>query len=130
MNRQQDVQTPIPRTIPETGVTIAKWLPRSRAGVPGGLQETGAFHTRFSHVPIPDAALVPGTSARKRGALPRLALQAPPSETVGREDTPEERRKLGSAVGAVMSELGVRLLHPVYRNHPSLVPDQLRGEIL
>ncbi len=42
-------------------------------------------------------------------------------EAVGREDTAEERRKLGSAVGAVMSELGGRLLHPVYRNHPSLV---------
>lgn len=86
MNHQQAAQKTIPETIPETGVTIAKRLPRSRAGVPGGLQETGAFHTRFSHVPIPDAALVPGTSARKRGALPRLALQAPPSETVGREE--------------------------------------------
>jgi hypothetical protein len=51
-------------------------------------------------------------------------------EAVGREDTAEERRKLGRAVGAVMAELGVSLLHPVYRNHPSLVPDQLRGDIL
>ena len=44
--------------------------------------------------------------------------------------TAEERRTLGRAVGSVMAELGVRLLHPVFRNHPSLVPDQLRGEIL
>lgn len=42
----------------------------------------------------------------------------------------EGYEKLLRAVAHVASELGERLLYPVYRAHPSLVPEQLRGEIL
>ena len=41
----------------------------------------------------------------------------------------EDHAKLLRAVGYLASELGDRLLHPIYRKHAALVPDELRGDI-
>ena len=48
-----------------------------------------------------------------------------------RSDEPAaERQKFQRSVGHVAADLGERLLYPIYRNHPLLVPEQLRGELL
>lgn len=41
-----------------------------------------------------------------------------------------EYEKLLRAIGEISAALGETLLYPVYRRHASLVPEQLRGEIL
>jgi len=50
--------------------------------------------------------------------------------TAEKNEAPEEHKKLTSAVGRVVWELGNDLLYPVYRRHQELVPEQLRGELL
>ena len=46
-----------------------------------------------------------------------------------RSDEPAaEHQKFQRSVGHVAADLGERLLYPIYRNHPLLVPEQLRGE--
>jgi hypothetical protein len=42
----------------------------------------------------------------------------------------EEHRKFKRAVASIAIHLGEDLLSPVYRRHPSLVPDELKGELL
>jgi hypothetical protein len=42
----------------------------------------------------------------------------------------EENRKVKLAVGAVLYELGERLLFPVFRRHKELIPEELKGELL
>ncbi len=44
-------------------------------------------------------------------------------------EPPEDHAKFLRAVGYMASELGDRLLYPIYRRHPELVPDDLRGDI-
>ena len=41
-----------------------------------------------------------------------------------------EHGKFELAVGHVVANLGDRFLYPVYRRHPDLVPDELKGELL
>jgi hypothetical protein len=41
-----------------------------------------------------------------------------------------EHAKFQRALGEVAANLGERLLYPIYRNHASLVPPELRGELL
>ena len=41
----------------------------------------------------------------------------------------EDHAKFLQAVGHVAYELGERLLHPIYRRHAALVPDELRGDV-
>ncbi|MDR7152472.1 hypothetical protein J2W49_004448 [Hydrogenophaga palleronii] len=45
-------------------------------------------------------------------------------------EPPEEHAKLLRTVADVAAHLGDKVLYPVYRRHPSLIPEQLRGEIL
>ena len=42
----------------------------------------------------------------------------------------DEHKKFKWAVGAILWELGVHLLYPVYRRHKDLIPDDLKGELL
>jgi len=42
----------------------------------------------------------------------------------------DEHKKFKRAIGAILWELGVHLLHPVYRRHKDLIPDELKGELL
>ena len=44
-------------------------------------------------------------------------------------EPPEEHAKFLGAVGYLASELGDKLLYPIYRRHSALVPDDLRGDI-
>ena len=44
-------------------------------------------------------------------------------------EPPEDHAKFLRAVGYLASELGDRLLYPIYRRHSALVPDELRGDI-
>lgn len=48
----------------------------------------------------------------------------------GNTEPAEEHKKFTGAIGAVLVELGNRLLYPVYRRHKGLVPDELKGELL
>jgi len=45
-------------------------------------------------------------------------------------EPPSEHAKFQRAYGEVLADLGDRLLYPIYRNHPSLVPPELKGELL
>lgn len=49
---------------------------------------------------------------------------------VKESESESEYLKFRRAVGHVAAELGERFLYPVYRNHPSLVPPELKGELL
>jgi hypothetical protein len=42
----------------------------------------------------------------------------------------EEHQKFKRAVGNAIVDLGEHLLSPVYRRHPELVPEAIRGELL
>jgi hypothetical protein len=42
----------------------------------------------------------------------------------------EEHRKFTRAVGDMAVDLGEHLLSPVYRRHPHLVPEDMKGELL
>jgi hypothetical protein len=42
----------------------------------------------------------------------------------------EEHKKFKRAVGHAIADLGEHLLSPVYRRHPKLVPETMRGELL
>ena len=42
----------------------------------------------------------------------------------------DELRKFRRAVGHMASDLGDHLLHPIYRRHANLVPQDVRGELL
>jgi hypothetical protein len=42
----------------------------------------------------------------------------------------DEHNKFVHAVGAVICEIGDRLLFPVYRRHKELIPDNFKGELL
>lgn len=44
-------------------------------------------------------------------------------------EPPEDHAKFLRAVGYLASELGDRLLYPIYRKHSALVPEDLRGDI-
>jgi hypothetical protein len=44
-------------------------------------------------------------------------------------EPPEDDAKFLRAVGYLASELGDRLLYPIYRKHSALVPEDLRGDI-
>jgi hypothetical protein len=45
-------------------------------------------------------------------------------------ETADEHRKFKRAVGHILADLGEHLLSPVYRRHPELVPEAMRGELL
>jgi hypothetical protein len=45
-------------------------------------------------------------------------------------ETTEEHLKFKRAIGNVVTDLGDHLLRPVWRRHPNLVPDSMRGELL
>lgn len=45
-------------------------------------------------------------------------------------ETPEEHNKFKHAIGHVVVDLGEHFLRPVWRRHPNLVPDSMRGERL
>ena len=47
-----------------------------------------------------------------------------------KKEPPEEYRKLGLAIATVAWEIGQNFLHPIYRRHKQLMPDELKGEIL
>jgi hypothetical protein len=47
-----------------------------------------------------------------------------------RTEPAAERTKLAQAVGRVSMELGDSLLYPIYRRHPELIPERLKGELL
>lgn len=42
----------------------------------------------------------------------------------------EEHQRFTSAVGRVVYEVGESFLYPIYRRHPELMPDDLKGELL
>jgi hypothetical protein len=42
----------------------------------------------------------------------------------------DEHKKITRAVGTVLYEHGVQLLYPVYRRHKTLIPEELKGELL
>jgi len=42
----------------------------------------------------------------------------------------DEQKKIALSIGYVLTELGDRLLYPIYRRHKELVPDELKGELL
>lgn len=42
----------------------------------------------------------------------------------------DELRKFKRAVGHMAGDLGDHLLHPIYRRHANLVPEDVRGELL
>jgi len=44
--------------------------------------------------------------------------------------TEEEHRRFTSAVGRVSYEVGESFLYPIYRRHPELIPEGLKGELL
>jgi hypothetical protein len=44
--------------------------------------------------------------------------------------TEEEHRRFTSAVGRVSYEVGASFLYPIYRRHPQLIPEDLKGELL
>jgi len=45
-------------------------------------------------------------------------------------ESPEEHKKFKRAVGNAIIDLSEHLRSPVYRRHPDLVPDEMRGELL
>jgi len=45
-------------------------------------------------------------------------------------EPPDEHKKLATAVGHVIYQIGQHLLHPVFRRHKELIPDELKGELL
>ena len=45
-------------------------------------------------------------------------------------ETPEEHNNFKRAIGNVVVDLGEHFLRPVWRRHPNLVPDSMRGELL
>jgi len=47
-----------------------------------------------------------------------------------RIESAEEHRKVTLAIGAVLYELGERLLYPIFRRHKSLIPEEMKGELL
>lgn len=49
------------------------------------------------------------------------------SETV---ELPDEHERFKRAIGNVVADIGDHFLRPVWRRHPDLVPDALRGERL
>jgi hypothetical protein len=51
-------------------------------------------------------------------------------EKAGSIEVQEEHQKFKRAVGNTLVDLGEHLLSPVYRRHPNLVPDSMRGELL
>ena len=54
-------------------------------------------------------------------------------ELVSRSEQAEpadEYKKIARAVGSVVYEHGAHLLYPVYRRHKSLIPEELKGELL
>ncbi|PYV36445.1 MAG: hypothetical protein DMG06_30685 [Acidobacteria bacterium] len=51
-------------------------------------------------------------------------------EKSGRIEPPDEHQKFKRAVGNIIVDLGEHLLSPVYRRHPDLVPEAMRGELL
>lgn len=51
-------------------------------------------------------------------------------EKAERIEPPEEHKKLKRAIGNIIVDLGEHFLSPVYRRHPSLIPDAMRGELL
>ncbi len=57
----------------------------------------------------------------------RLTALVEKSENI---EPADEHKKFIKAVGAVTYELGERFLYPIYRRHPALVPDSLKGELL
>ena len=42
----------------------------------------------------------------------------------------DEQRKFTRAIGDIVVDLGDHLLSPVYRRHPALVPEDMKGELL
>ena len=51
-------------------------------------------------------------------------------EKSDRIEPPNEHQKFQRAVGNIIVDLGEHLLSPVYRRHPELVPEAMRGELL
>ena len=51
-------------------------------------------------------------------------------EKSGATEPAEEHKKFKLAVGHTIVDLGEHLLSPVYRRHPELVPEAMRGELL
>ena len=50
---------------------------------------------------------------------------------LSKESEPEEdHKKFLTATGHVVSEIGERLLYPIYRRHRDLIPDEFKGELL
>jgi hypothetical protein len=45
-------------------------------------------------------------------------------------ESADEHKRFALAVGHVLVQLGDSLLKPIYRRHQSLVPDELKGELL
>lgn len=45
-------------------------------------------------------------------------------------EPPEEHQKFKRAIGNIVIDIGEHFLTPVYRRHPNLVPEALRGERL
>ena len=45
-------------------------------------------------------------------------------------EPPDEQDKVRRAVGRLVYEIGQQLLYPVWRRHPDLIPDEMRGELL
>jgi len=45
-------------------------------------------------------------------------------------ESAEEHKKFALAAGHVLTEIGDRLLYPIYRRHKELIPEDLKGEIL
>jgi hypothetical protein len=45
-------------------------------------------------------------------------------------EPPDEHKKFKRAVGHAIVDIGEHLLSPVYRRHPELVPEAMRGELL
>lgn len=70
------------------------------------------------------ASRVLAACATFEGALAQLFSESQLAEP------PIEHAKFQRAYGEVLADLGERLLYPIYRNHPSLVPPELKGELL
>jgi hypothetical protein len=44
-------------------------------------------------------------------------------------EPPDEHKRFTRALGSIVWELGENLLHPVYRRHKGLIPEELKGEL-
>jgi hypothetical protein len=54
-------------------------------------------------------------------------------ELLSKSETSEptdEQKKISRAVASVVYEHGAQLLYPIFRRHKSLIPEELKGELL